>query len=189
MFSSLILGIVISSYAVAADRLPDCRDNDGRSIRVDNEHVLNLKRTTKNQYKDRAHIKGVLVGILKDRQSHLHLDVYIGESRSGTGRDSDIEIIYNKAFGQVRENLRPGMEVTACGDFINAFKQAGRYPPSPAGAILHWVHMSPRPGHQNGFMAIDGRLYGQVDPQDRAEFQAPGIADSLTAFWPLPIAN
>ncbi len=149
-------------------RLPTCNDQRGRPMQVDNERVLHLKRSTKNQYKDRAYITGVLVGVLKDRKSHLHLDVFIGESESGRGRDSDIEIIYNKAFDYVdSRSVRPGMEVSACGDFINAFDRAGHYPPSPAGAIIHWTHMSPRPGHQHGFMAIDGRVYGQTDPQDR----------------------
>lgn len=137
-------------------------------MQVDNERVIQLKKTTKNQYKDRAFVTGVLVGVLQDRKSHLHLDVFLGETPSGRGKDSDIEIIYNKAFDYVDSRaLRPGVEVSACGDFINSFEQAGRYPASPVGAILHWVHMAPRPPHQNGFLVIDGRLYGQTDPQDR----------------------
>lgn len=169
IFAFLCLGLVTVSVAEAGKpRLPDCNDNRGNPMQVDNQRVIDLKKNTKNQYKDRAFITGVLVGVLKDRQSHLHLDVFLGETLGGKGKDSDIEIIYNKAFDAVDTRaLRPGVEVSACGDFINAFDSAGRYPPSPVGAIIHWTHMAPRPPHQHGFLVIDGRLYGQTDPQDR----------------------
>lgn len=167
-FAFLCLGLVTVSVAEANSRLPACNDERGRPMQVDNDRVIRLKKTTKNQYKDRALVTGVLVGVLQDRKSHLHLDVFLGEGLSGTGKESDIEVIYNKAFDHVdSRSLRPGMEVSACGDFINSFERAGRYPASPVGAILHWVHMAPRPPHQSGWLIIDGRLYGQTDPQDR----------------------
>lgn len=167
-FASLVLSVLISPVAFSADSLPECPDLRGNPIRVDNDRVLHLKKSTKNQYKDRAYISGVLVGVIQDRKSHLHLDVFIGESRAGTGRDSDIEIVHNKEFGSPgAKELRPGMEVTACGDFINAFDRAGNYPPSPVGAIIHWTHMAPRPGHGAGFLAVDGKLHGQINPNDR----------------------
>lgn len=164
----LCFWLVSISTAEAGNRLPVCNDNRGSPMQVDNDRVIRLKKTTKNQYKDRAFVTGVLVGVLQDRKSHLHLDIFLGETPNGTGKESDIEIIYNKAFDRIdSRQLRPGMEVSACGDFINAFDSAGHYPPSPVGAILHWTHMAPRPGHQHGFLVIDGRLYGQTDPQDR----------------------
>lgn len=182
----LALGILFSPVAFAADRLPDCTDNSFRSIPVDNQRVLHLKKSTKNQHKDRANIVGVLVGVLKERESHLHLDVFIGESRAGTGRDSDIEIIHNRAFGAPEgRQLRPGMEIAVCGEFINAFKQAGKYPASPAGAIIHWTHMAPRRDHAEGYLAVDGRLYGQHDPKDRMIMGMIGV--EMLDFW--KIAN
>ncbi len=184
MFAALFLGVLTTTFASAADRHPNCNDNRGNAMQVDNERVLHLKKSTKNQFKDRAYITGVLVGVLKDRKSHLHLDVFIGETQSGRGKDSDIEIIYNRAFDAIDgRQMRPGMEVSACGDFINSFEQAGRYPPSPVGAIIHWTHMAPRPPHQHGFMVVDGRLYGMTDPQDRAGFLDASVFD----FW--KIAN
>jgi len=192
-FSVLVLGFLTSTLALANDRLPDCNDLRGNAMTVDNERVIKLKTTTRNQYKDRAYITGVLVGVLKERKTHLHLDVFIGETQSGRGNESDIEIIHNKAFGSVPGNqLRPGMEVSACGDFINAFDQAGKYPPSPVGAIIHWTHMAPRPGHEGGFIAVDGRLYGQNDPQDRGGSRRRDRDDNdgeemLLSFWKMAI--
>lgn len=34
-------------------------------------------------------------------------------------------------------------------------------PPSPDGAILHWVHRSPSARHDSGFVVIDGVVCGQ----------------------------
>ena len=54
------------------------------------------------------------------------------------------------------------MSIEACGDYITSTAQSGPYPPSPDGAILHWVHMNPAGrGHDAGFLAINGTLYGQ----------------------------
>lgn len=167
IFSVLWLGLVSISTVEAASP-PPCNDVRGSAMSVDNARILNLKKSTKNQYRDRGYIQGTLVGVLQDRKSHLHLDVFLGETPSGRGRDSDIEIIYNRAFDEIDgRSLRPGAEVIACGDFINSFAPAGRYPASPVGAILHWTHMAPQPPHQHGFLMIDGKLYGQTDPQDR----------------------
>ncbi len=154
---------------------------------VDNERVLRLKATTKNQYQDRAFITGVLVGVLQERSSHIHLDVFLGQTPSGKGKDSDIEIVYNRAFDDVdSRSLKPGMEVTACGDFINSFAQSGRYAPSPVGAIIHWTHMAPRPPHQSGFLVIDGREYGKTNPNDRGDARGL-IEDDFFSFWKLAI--
>jgi hypothetical protein len=159
LFAFLSL-VFVSSVAFAAN-LPECFDRDGNSMRVDNARVLRMKRETKNQYKDRAFVQGVLVGVVQERKSHLHLDVFLGETPDGRGKDSDIEIIHNKAFSAPNgRELTAGMEVAVCGDFINAFKQAGNYPPSPMGAIIHWTHMSTRSNHPAGFVVIDGEVFG-----------------------------
>lgn len=182
MFAALFLGVLTSTLASAGNRLPDCNDVRGNPIPVDNARVIKLKTTTKNQYLDRANVNGVLVGVFPSKGGHVHLDVFLGETPNGTGKESDIEIVYNQAFGRVdTRTLKPGMEVAACGDFINSFEPTGRYPASPVGAIIHWVHMAPRPPHQSGFMAIDGRLYGQTDPQDR--FFNGFVEDDFLDFW------
>jgi len=150
--------------AAEETNLPDCLDRNRQVIRGDNnEEVLRWKEETKNQYKDRALIKGVLVGITLDRRSHLQLEVnLVGDENSRDVRNH-IEVIYNKSFGEVAA-VSPGMTVEACGDYITSNAQSGPYKPSPMGAILHWVHKSNTPNrHASGFLAIDGKVYGLKD--------------------------
>lgn len=141
--------------------LPDCLDSDRRPIEGNNnEEVLRWKVDSKNQYRDRALVVGKFVKVLLDRPSHLQIAVDL--STDGSGRIQDqIEVIYNKEFGPVN-GLTPGALVAACGDYITSRDQAGPYPPSPVGAIVHWVHKSNAPQkHSDGFVAVDGNVYGQ----------------------------
>jgi hypothetical protein len=169
-----LLALVLASYLLILapgafagmenGGLPECTDVQGDPIQENNEQVLGWKKTTPNQFHGRGFITGMLVEVLADRADHLHLDVYIGQNGLGAGWDNDIEIVYNQAFGKVTGPLKPGMEITACGDYITSTRQSGRYPPSPVGVIIHWIHKSPRPAkHVSGFLVIDGRLYGQED--------------------------
>ncbi|MCM2323461.1 MAG: DUF3465 domain-containing protein [Oligoflexia bacterium] len=145
-----------------AQEIPECLDG-GRSISVDNQQVLNWKRTTPNEFKERAYISGVLVAVYPDRNGHDHFQIQIGERP-----DETIEVVYNYQFGFLPNQLLPGMEVQACGDYITTTAQStptasapNGYPPSPDGAIIHWLHKNPRGrGHESGFLVIDGALYG-----------------------------
>ena len=123
-----------------------------------NEQVLEWKRTTPNQTLKRGHITGILVRVVQSRVTHEHLEVRIGAAASDS-----IEIVYNSEFGQM-PSFAPGAQVEACGDYITARASNGRYPPSPMGAILHWVHFNPgdRDGgrHEHGYVQVDGVLYG-----------------------------
>lgn len=139
--------------------LPPCVDFDRRPLEVNNHEVIRWKEQSPNQYKDRALINGTLVRVIKERKSHLHIEVDL-TPQSQYGDAEHIEIIYNREFGDV-DDIREGDEVSACGDYITAREKAGPYPPSPVGAVLHWVHESNNPGkHAHGFLAIDGILYG-----------------------------
>lgn len=139
--------------AVAA---PDCLDRSGRVLPIDNAKVSQLKQTSKNQYRERAHISGTLTQVYSGNKGHETFEVTM-DSTSG----DKIEVIYNIEFGDL-PTLTPGAKVQACGDYITARERAGRYPPSPNGAVLHWVHRSPNEArHPSGFLLIDGKLYGQ----------------------------
>ncbi len=136
----------ISSIECAANTKP---------LPVNNQAVLAWKASSPNQFRDRAHIEGVLVQTYADHSGHHHYKVQIGQSNSET-----VEVIYNESFGQVPA-ANPGAHFEACGDYITSILPAGGYPASPDGAIIHWVHLSPKPNsHESGFMIIDGKLYG-----------------------------
>ncbi len=186
IFFTFLAALVLAPAAQAGgyNSLPVCEDNRGRAMQPNNEQVLAWKTSTPNQYTDRGFITGTLVGVLLDKGSHLRLDVFVGPDRTG-GRNTDIELVYNRAFGDVRSQLRPGMQVAACGDFINAFAPTGRYPASPVGAILHWIHKKMRGSHPNGFMMIDGQLYGQEDAPPRGRFFGESfVGDLMGIFFP-----
>lgn len=188
----LALGLVITPAAFAGNffdqrggqNIPDCVNNRGNSMSVNNEQVLQWKKTTQNQFKDRGFIKGTLVGVYDSSKSHLHLDVFLGnDGTDQTGRDTDIEVIYNQEFGQVSGRLNPGVEVIACGDYITSNRATNRYPASPLGAILHWVHKRMGGEHPNGFLMIDGKMYGQMDAPPRHDFEMGfGIPTVGTCF-------
>lgn len=157
--------------AVEETNLPTCLDRNRQAIRGDNNaEVLRWKEQTQNQYKDRALISGTLVGVILDRNSHLHLQVNLTGDENGKDIRDHIEIVYNKSFGEVAA-VSPGMKVQACGDYITASEQSGPYKPSPVGAIVHWVHKSNTPDrHANGFLAIDGKVYGLKDEEGGGRF-------------------
>ncbi len=151
----LVLFLTLSLFAqisVAAN--PACIAK-GRELSVNNDAVLNWKSTTKNQYHDRGHIQGILTRFYSDKTGHNHFQVQIGQTYTDT-----IEVVYNQEFGPVPSSMQIGSHVEACGDYITANVRQGGYPPSPDGAIVHWVHKSTNPNHESGYLVIDGTLCG-----------------------------
>jgi len=137
-----------------ADQIPDCLEN-GKPIAVDNERVLSFKDTTQTGFLARAHVYGPIKRVFDERSSHARFEIVLGPEA-----DDMLEVVYNKGFGALPA-LRSGMNVETCGDFINSEKQNGPYPPSPSGAIIHWVHKSNNPKkHASGYVVIDGKLFG-----------------------------
>ncbi|RZA00963.1 MAG: hypothetical protein EOP11_17805, partial [Proteobacteria bacterium] len=152
-------GSTPSSYDAVEKTLPICRDGSKTPFRSNNEEVLKWKTSTRNQWQGRGYVIGKLVAVLQQRPSHTHLEIDISPNGSSDKADH-VEIIYNVEFGAV-QNPQPGQLVAACGDFINSFDRAGKYPASPVGAIVHWVHASNTPNkHSHGFLSVNGKLYG-----------------------------
>ena len=138
-----------------ASELPPCYARQ-RLLAVDNAQVLEWKRTTPNQFLARALVRGTLVFQYSDRSGHGHMRVQIGPQPTDV-----IEAIYNEDFGELVDPLPIGATVVACGDYITSFQATSQYPASPDGAIIHWLHRSPRPQrHDSGFIAIGGEVYG-----------------------------
>ncbi len=158
-----LLTLYWTASGFAGNAVPNCPAY-GKNLEVNNQQALHWRRTTPNQFRERAHVKGNVVYIYPDRNGHEHFEIQIGRER-----EDAIEVIYNSDFGALPD-VREGMVVEACGDYITSTAQSGPYPPSPAGAIIHWIHMNPKGrGHEPGFLMIDGALYGQD-----AEHAGPG---------------
>ena len=129
---------------------------DGRKdLPLMNEQVLEWKKSTPNTYQARAHIEGKITKIHPDMNNHYHFEISIGNTD-----EDNIEVIYNKSFGEL-PTLSIGMLVETCGDYITSIAQNGSYRASPAGAIIHWIHESPNPRrHPSGYLTIDSVTYG-----------------------------
>jgi hypothetical protein len=146
------------ALAFSSDAAPPCLAGN-RPVPINNAQALVWKTSTANQYTARSHVMGRVAKVYPNQSDHNHFSLQIGPNARDT-----IEVIYNIEFGQLPQ-MAVGMEVEACGDFINSFAQAGPYPPSPDGAIIHWVHYNPNgKGHDSGFLMIDGVLYGYPHP-------------------------
>ena len=151
---ALVLGISLhrSSAAAPTDQVPDCPGAPS----ANNAQVLQWKTSTQNQFTSRGHVQGTIQRIFPDHSGHHHFELALGSSPG-----DDVEIVFNEGFGTTPP-LRSGMSVEACGDYITAYAASGGYPPSPDGALIHWVHRSDNPGrHPSGFLVIDGTVYGQ----------------------------
>lgn len=153
------LFLMQSSFAFAEREVavPPCPGSNGAALPVMNEQVLKWKHNEPNQFQRRARIRGTVTKIHPDKNDHIHFEIKIGPNEN----QDAIEVIYNIDFGPMPP-LRHGLRVEACGDFIVSTARSGPYPPSPAGAIIHWVHMNPSfKGHPPGYVWIEGRLFGQ----------------------------
>ncbi len=155
VFTSLALVLT----ATASDAIPACIAV-GRNLGVNNSQVSGWKRTTKNQFLARAHVHGRLTKVYPVKNGHDHFEIEF----DGATRDV-LEVVYSLDFGNLPK-LALGMEVEACGDYITSNAATNQYPPSPDGAIIHWIHRNPSgKGHDSGYLVLDGRLFGQGSGQ------------------------
>jgi hypothetical protein len=157
---------VFSSSAFAYDAA--CMDRN-LVLPINNQQVVSwkLNRAVPNGWKGRANVEGIVLGVFPDRNDHDHFVIQIGPNPNV----DVIEVVYNSDFGAL-PNIQRGMRVHACGDYIKSVAQNGPYPPSPAGAIVHWVHQNPNGnGHEHGYLTIDNVMYGIGPDQGRGNPQ------------------
>ena len=163
---NVLLGFLFLISLTAQAETPSCLNFQHDQIQINNEEVIRWKTTTPNSFKDRGFISGKLSEILVERNGHLHFDVNLSPLSGQSDLSDHIEVVYNKQFGVV-EHFPVGADIVACGDYITSTAQNGKFPPSPMGAIVHWVHMSPDlDRHPSGFLVVNGRLAGQHNPND-----------------------
>lgn len=136
--------------------LPVCMDKKER-MDFNESQLLTWREFMDNKFIARGFIKGSVVGLIEDRQKHVHLEVDLDENINTN--DDRIEVIYNSKYGELPPT-QVGDEVVACGDFV-----VDKY--SNFQAVLHWLHTSPKPKtHEHGYLAINGVVYGVVDIKD-----------------------
>jgi hypothetical protein len=158
-FSSAVFGLLLLFTSGSFAQLPNnliCPNGMGGALAFNNAQVLQWKKTTSDQYHDRALVQGKVTKVYPDHTGHTHFAIDLNGDTSG-----DLEVIYNDEFGAL-PRIQVGLMVIACGDYITVGPQARL--PSPNGAIIHWVHYNPgtRDGgrHPHGFVVIGGKPYG-----------------------------
>jgi hypothetical protein len=168
ILASIVLSVLPSAHAYIENaRMPVCLDGS-EELRVDNERVLDLKRTSKNQTLARAFIEGKVISEDHRKNDHDHFVISIGP-----GKDDTLEIIYNddREFGPLGQ-INIGDDITVCGDYITSTARARGYDPSPQGAIVHWIHYNPgdrSDSHEHGFVMLRGStLVGFDEAPDAA---------------------
>jgi hypothetical protein len=147
-----IFSLLFSFSALATEALPNCMVGN-KILLVNNAQISNWKRTTANQFLGRGHVRGRLSRVYPAKNRHAHFQIEF----AGAARDT-LEIVYNLDFGPLPQ-LAVGMEVEACGDYITSNAPTSKYPASPDGAIIHWVHRTTGK-HPSGYVALDGRVFG-----------------------------
>lgn len=151
----VLVSLVSAVSAFAADTIPQCFAGK-TAIEINNEQILHFKVTQPNQALTRGNIVGVITRTFPDKNGHTHFEINVGQKATDV-----VEVIFNDEFGPVNIELKQGMRVQACGDFINSSKPAKQYPASPSGAIIHWLHLNPKnQGHEHGYLWIEGKLFG-----------------------------
>jgi hypothetical protein len=152
--STLAVFVVLASVPTFAANAPVCLDSTGQDVPVDDAQVLVWKQTTANQTLERAHVTGTITQLYPDQTGHQHFEIQIGPDSGDT-----LEVVYDTQSGSI-PNLEIGDSVEACGDYITSDAATSRYPASPDGAIIHWVHRADgHSKHPDGFTIVNGVIY------------------------------
>ena len=154
MFLSMILGLGLLVGATGFAATPQCVDDQGNILPLDNAQAIGYKTNTSNGSTSRIHASGAITKIYPNATGHNHFEINMGSGSADT-----LEVVYNISFGAL-PTLKVGMNVEVCGDFINSYAPENGYQASPDGAIVHWIHKTTS-SHPAGFTIINGVLYGQ----------------------------
>ena len=155
--ASLWTALFLTAAAAAAPSAfaaPACLDDNGQDVGINNDDIVNWEGSTRVNFSARGHIQGQLTEVLPDLSGHKHFNVQVGDSE-----DQVVEVIYEQQYGRL-PTLQVGMSVEACGDYITV-KPHSSGTTGYAHGILHWVHASDNDSHPDGYVAIDGTVYGQ----------------------------
>jgi hypothetical protein len=150
----VFLSFLFSIVGFAGESTPPCLDH-GKVLAVQNDSVRKWKTSTPNQFLARARVHGRISKLYVDKNGHNHFQIEMD-----AGKPDTLEVIYNQDFGSLPK-LAVGMEIEACGDYITSNAPTPKYPASPDGAIIHWIHRSRDvKKHDSGYLQIDGSVYG-----------------------------
>ncbi len=133
------------STSVLAQSLPVCKTRNGTELLPS---VTELKRYIDSNYSKRpiVFVEGVIKEILpEDKYGRPHQKFILNV------QGIKVQVVHGTDYGRIP--LRTGGRVKVCGEFIN----------SNQGSLIHWTHYDPGARHPDGFIALDGEVYGQTE--------------------------
>lgn len=156
--------------------MPVCQGYNGLQLtRLDNDFVMNLKKTTKNLYKKQVFVKAKLVSIGQVANNsygkHLRFVVTLAKPGEDIAHENLIEISHsmNGYTSPTASDLSAG-PIYICGEYsttdVNKEPKITKFEPSTTGAMIHWTHLatpdvnSTPSGHPNGWIFANGKLFG-----------------------------
>lgn len=134
---------------------PTCYEDDRKTVITDSSQ--NILSWIQNQDPNwhRIMVTGSVVKRLPDLTGHAHFLIDINGDHT-----ADLEVIHQSDFGAIT-SIQPGMAVAVCGDFKYELMDGVK-------SFVHWTHCNPgtqQPNHQQGFVAVNGVVYGITAPQ------------------------
>lgn len=132
------------SASVLAQSLPVCKTRNGTEL---TPSVTELKRyiDTNNGKRPMVFVEGVIKEILpEDKLGRPHQKFIMSV------RGIKVQVVHGMDYGRIP--LRTGIQVKVCGEFLNS-----------QGGMIHWTHYDPGARHPDGFIALDGEVYGQTE--------------------------
>jgi hypothetical protein len=174
---SFSFGAVAQTQGQAAN-IPHCYGYQHQVLALENSKVIQLKQTTKNNYKEQVFVKVYLVQSLADTVNsygrHAHFIVSLVEpgSDSFKNRENIIEISdsLNDYTSPSVEDLGHG-PIYICGEYAttdpNGLPAITKFTPSQTGAMIHWTHLAgpnieARYSHPNGWIFVNGKTFGSA---------------------------
>ena len=180
------LGLVFGLFIAVASQaqttnggLPNCRDTSFKVISgFQNSKVVQLKKTTQNNYKEQVLVKTYLVQNLPNTNNqygiHAHFIVSLAEPTAVDfkAHDNLIEIAesLNDYTAPTAADLSQG-PIYLCGEYAttlaNGFPPITKFIPSTTGAMIHWTHlagpnMDGHYSHPNGWIVANGKVFGSA---------------------------
>lgn len=140
----LVSLMLVLSSTLFAQSLPICKDRAGQ---VMEPSVTLLKRyvDSNNARRPQVFVEGIIKEVLPEDQNGTPHQKFI-LSVSGI----KVQLVHSLDYGRLP--LRVGSQVQVCGEFLNS-----------QGGLIHWTHFDPGGHHPDGFVAINGDVYGQTE--------------------------
>lgn len=136
---ALISFVSIISFSFGAQ--VDCLDREGNLLSGDLTELSSIMKSQEDR--PQAFTTGRVISIQKEDHSGLPHQKFV----IAVTDKIKIQVVTNLVFGRIP--LQSGTTLSVCGEF----KKVGS-------GMIHWTHFDPRGSHPNGFVELDGEIYG-----------------------------